>query len=218
MGTPTIPGIPNTAVVSGLTLTSPQVYHFLQDVQVETYRGRAGQPGGIGSPPYDVWELSTVLPAVTVAQSESNMLQASKRCRGIEADQCSMVFTPDFRIQDLATIRTDTFDRYCKGWGGSGGDKVLYQDRYQPTLAIPIREVVRQNDGVLKECDWPLYEANNEGGWTSYTTSSVAAVLIKDVKPTAFVPVVTRASAVSNTAVPLPGSPVRLEARHTGGL
>jgi hypothetical protein len=217
MGTPTIPGIPNTAVVSGFTLTSPQVYHLLQDVRVETHRGRAGQPGGIGSPPYDVWGLSAVLPAVTVAQSESNMLQASKRCGGIEADSCSMYFAPDFRIQDLATVRTDTFDKYCKSWGGSGGDDVLYQDRYQPTLAIPIREIVRQNDGVLRECDWPLHESNNEGGWTTYTASSVAAVLVKDLKATAFVPVATKASEAGN-AVPLPGSPARLAARHTGSL
>lgn len=215
MGTPTIPGFPNTAVVSGVTLTSPDVYHFLNNMSVETYRGRAGQPGGIGNAAYDVWALSTVVPVITVAQSESDILQASKRCIGIEADQCTMYFVPDFRIQELATVRTDSFDKYCKSQCGSREDGVLYQDCYQPSLAIPIREIVRQNSGVFGECDWPLYEANNEGGWTSHTTSSVAAVLIKDVKATAFMAVVTSERAGKQTTVPLPGSPVRLEARPT---
>ena len=217
-GTPTIRGIPNTAVVLGITLTSPDVYHLLKDLRVETYRGRAGQPGGIGNAPYDAWELSTVLGAVTVAQPESGIFQASKRCKGIEGDQCTVDFSPDFRIQDLQTIRTDTYDKYCTGRCGPRGNGVMYQDCYQPTLAIPIGEIVRQNGGILAECDWPLYEANDEGGWTSYTTSSVAAVLVKDVKAVDFVPIVTKTTVAEITAAPLPGSAPMLQTLPTISL
>jgi hypothetical protein len=217
VGTPTIPGVPNTAVVSGLTLTSPDVYHFLKDVKIETYRGRADQPGGMGPAPYDLWELAKVLPVVTVAQPESSILQASKTCIGIEADQCSISFDPDFHIHDLAIVRLDILKKYGKSRCGSGKTEVMCQNCYQPTIAIPISEIVRQNGKVFGECDWALQEANNEGGWTSYTTSSVAAVLVKDVESTAFAPVITETTADRSTAVPLPGSPVPPEALPTNG-
>jgi hypothetical protein len=204
-GTPTITGISNTAVVSGLTLTSPDVYHVFEDLRIETYRGRAEQPSGIGPAPFDVWDFSTIISAATVAQPETSILQASAFCQGKERDQCTMYFAPDFRIQDVTNVRVDAFSKYSKSQCESQGGGVLYQDCYQPTLAVPISEVATQNGGIFEECEWPLYEVSNESGETSYTMSSVAAILVKDVKATAFVPVTAEEVVARDTAVPRPG-------------
>ena len=204
-GTPTIPGTPNTVVVSGLTLTSPDVYHFLKNIKVETYRGLASQPGGMGPRPYGVWNASTTIPALTVAQPDTAILQASKTCIGPERDLCTLFFAPDFRIQDLATVRSDNFNKYCGARCLSQGGGVIYQNSYSATLAIPISEVLKQNRGVLNECDWLRYESNREGNWESFTTSSVSAVLVKNVQQTAFIPITTTEVEASRTAEPLAG-------------
>ncbi|KAF2682179.1 hypothetical protein K458DRAFT_405933 [Lentithecium fluviatile CBS 122367] len=217
MGTLTIPGVLNKAVVSGFTLSSPDVYHFFKDVRVEAYRGQAGKPGGLGELPYSVWNVSTTISAPTIAQPESNILQASKRCIGIEGDICSLSFAPDFRIQDLATVRVDQFKKYCP----QGGTqcllrRVLYSNEYHATIAIPISEAVRQNSGLLQDCDWPFYETNIENRWNSHTKSSVAVVLVKDVMATAFVPITTAGQAERITPVPSPGLPLRAKATPIG--
>jgi hypothetical protein len=46
--TRTIPDRPNTVILSGYTLTSPRIYHFLNSITVPTYLGIAVQPGGLG--------------------------------------------------------------------------------------------------------------------------------------------------------------------------
>jgi len=58
----------------------------------------------------------------------------------------------------------------------------MYQEYYQPMLATSITTVARHNNGMLEECNWPLYEVNDESRQVSYTTSSVAAYLVKNVK------------------------------------
>lgn len=201
MPLPTIPGRPNTAIISGLTFTSPSVYHFLKDMVVETYLGIASQPGGIGYLPYGVWSRSTIIPTATIAQPESEIIEATKACSGREADYCTMYFRPGFQIQDLSTVRADKYDQYCKARYLT--DCAIYQDWYQPTLAIPLTEVARQNSGVLGNCQWPLYDANDEHGWLSHTSSTLAALLVRDVKATAFVPITTAVPTPKNTAVPL---------------
>jgi len=83
----------------GLTLTCPDICPFLEDLRVEKYRGRADRRGGMGpAADFDVWDLSTIKPAATVAQPKSPMPQASSRCRDQEGDQCAMYFVLDLRI------------------------------------------------------------------------------------------------------------------------
>ncbi|KAF2174858.1 hypothetical protein K469DRAFT_612973 [Zopfia rhizophila CBS 207.26] len=200
--TPTINATTKTAVVSGHTLTSPSVYHFLKDVKVETYAGYAYQPGGIGYLAVNIWNTSTIAPLLTVAQLETDILSASRRCIGREMDYCTMYMDPDFQLQDLATVRSSAYTKNCETCLSRDGG-VIYQNNYQASLAVPVSEVVRQNGGMFGDCDWMLWEYN-ENGWRYYTSSSVSAVLATNIPSTAFVPITVtgKAETTKETATP----------------
>ena len=102
-GTPTIPGKPNTAVVSGYTLTSPSVYLFYEKVLVETYVGYAMNPYSayptVWPVGHEVWETYSSIPAnrpLTIAQMEEAILTASQSCWGRELDYCTMNYNTAF--------------------------------------------------------------------------------------------------------------------------
>lgn len=85
-GTRTIPWLANTAVVSGFTLTSPSVYHFMTGVKISTSIGRERQ-GRLMSP---VWNLSTLIDStsiLTFPQEESEIwtVRSHRSGHGIHA-------------------------------------------------------------------------------------------------------------------------------------
>ncbi|KAF2014006.1 hypothetical protein BU24DRAFT_411693 [Aaosphaeria arxii CBS 175.79] len=217
--TPTIPGKPNTVVVSGYTLTSPSVYHFLRKVQVQTYIGLAEQPGGFGPQAYDVWTISTALPGsrpLTVAQLEPEILTASKKCIGIEGDICTMNFDTDFLVDDVSKVRKEKYDRFCDSECLKSDNGYILQNSYRPTIAIPISEIIGQNGGLFSDCGWTLRESNYEHGWRSYTESSIPALLVKDVASTAFVPLTASTSPTPSVKLVLaPGSKTQPFVRPT---
>lgn len=182
--TPTIPGTPNTAVVSGLTLTSPSVYHFLKDVKVETYLSQG-----------NTWNVSTTFPAkqpLTVEQLEKDILSASARCSGIEADYCSVYFSNNFVINDISTVRVEAYQKNCWDWRGdciSSDHGTIYQASYSPTLAVAASDLVKQH-GILSDCKWNTGDFV-DGPWTSRYSSSTGAMVFGNVPRTAFVPITT---------------------------
>ncbi|KAF2730146.1 hypothetical protein EJ04DRAFT_555655 [Polyplosphaeria fusca] len=177
-----------TTVVSGHTLTSPTLYHFLHAVHISTYIGQAYSPGGFAS---DIWSLSTSFStALTIAQLPSAILTAHVSCSGREADFCSMSVSSGFRVADLRTVRKEAYEKECAGCFGREG--VLVQERYRPTVAVGVGDVQGQNRGVGEGCGWELWE----GGWgdgpgTTYTSSSEAMVLVRGVEGGQFVAVET---------------------------
>ncbi|KAF2271730.1 uncharacterized protein EI97DRAFT_504724 [Westerdykella ornata] len=201
---PSVPGKPDTALVSGLTLTSPSIYHFFRSVVLETLVGNARQPGGLGGYADDIWEASTTVTerVLTVAQREAEILSVSKQCRGIEMDYCSVSFFPSsFLIRDVYTARKTAYENNCgwnclssTRWDGDGG--VLVQESFRPSLAVPVSELLRQNSGVLGDCDeWVSWESGDEGGWRSRSSSAFAALRVGEVPRTAFVEIQTAAVA-----------------------
>lgn len=86
-GTRTIPWLPNTAVVSGFTLTSPSAYHFMTGVKVSTSIGKVRYGRWYMSP---VWNLSTSIDSnsiLTFPQEESEIwtVRSHRSGRGIHA-------------------------------------------------------------------------------------------------------------------------------------
>lgn len=214
-----------TAVVDGYTLTSPSVYHFLRNITVETYRGVARDPDDLGPPPWEVWGVYSTIPpdrTLTAAQLESDILTASVSCIGRELDLCSISFSPDFRVQDIKTVRKEAYDKNCRHCLSRDGG-VVYQELYKPTMAVPISEVMSQNGGLFKECDWNLWDSSWEYHWQTYYESELPAVVVRDVPSSAFVPIkVTGAASVvgrdRQRRKAMPGERKMEMARATGAV
>jgi len=71
-GKPTIPWLPNTAVVSGHTLTSPSVYHFIKGVRTSTSIGKSDNPE-YHSPYYNISSSLPYEKILTFPQEEAEV-------------------------------------------------------------------------------------------------------------------------------------------------
>ncbi|KAF2001333.1 hypothetical protein P154DRAFT_575059 [Amniculicola lignicola CBS 123094] len=147
--TPTIPGQANTAVISGLTLTSPSVYHFLRNATLQTFAGRASSIGEISSG--DVaFSSSTSPPLLVVSQRESDILTIFRNCAGSGRRRaCTFHASPGFSIADLETVRAS---EYCGRWGCYSSE-TIFQDDYKATIGVAMSEIVAQNK-VFSDCAW----------------------------------------------------------------
>lgn len=141
--TPTIPGTPNTAVISGSTLTSPSVYHFFHNATVSTYVGLRSRIGDLF--PTSSFALSSAMPsqsALTVAQVEGDILNEHLRCGGSGSKKhCVHYFSKDFVLHDLETVRASKLMTGC----GSCWGNTVYQNAFTPTVGIPLTQIARQN-------------------------------------------------------------------------
>jgi hypothetical protein len=149
--TPTISGQANTAVVSGLTMTSPSVYYLIQNATLQTFAGQASFIGST-STGQDAFLSSTEVAVLTAAQRESDILTVSAACIGSgKRRHCTYHAVPHFLIADLATVRAD---EYCSAkTPDCRSSESIYQDDYGPTLGVPISAIVEQN-GVFSDCEW----------------------------------------------------------------
>jgi hypothetical protein len=149
--TPTLPAQPNTAVVSGITLTSPSVYHFLRDATLKTFVGRASLIGNAESLGSDSFAPSTTAPSLTVKQLPSDILTITRGCSGSgKRRYCYYRASAGyFSVADLVTVRAS---EYCRPYGCVEGDTIL-QDKYTPTAALAMTDIVSQN-GVFTDCEW----------------------------------------------------------------
>ncbi|KAH7412365.1 hypothetical protein DE146DRAFT_601981, partial [Phaeosphaeria sp. MPI-PUGE-AT-0046c] len=150
-GTPTKSGQANTAIISGLTLTSPSVYYMLRNAILQTLTGQASLVGNTNTASkQDVFAPSTTATILTVAQQESDIITISRVCAGSNKRRyCTFHGSPGFSIADLATVRAT---EYC-GWWGCDTSETIYQDEYTPTLGIPVSAIASQN-GVFSDCAW----------------------------------------------------------------
>jgi hypothetical protein len=156
--TPTIPGPPITAVISGIIMTSPSVYYLLRNVTLQTFAGQASFIGST-STGQDAFLPSTTVAVLTVAQRESEILTVSAACSNSgKRRRCIYHAMPHFSIADLATVRADEFcsakTPVCRG------GETIYQDNYGPTLGIPISAIMEQN-GMFSDCAWTTPNANS---------------------------------------------------------
>jgi hypothetical protein len=149
--TPTLPTQPNTAIVSGITLTSPSVYHFLRDAKLHTLVGRASLIGDAESFGSDSFAPSTTASILTVKQLESEILTLTRGCSGSGRRRyCYYRASAGFfSIADLVTVRAT---EYCRPYGCFEKETIL-QDEYTPTVALAMTDIVTQN-GVFTDCVW----------------------------------------------------------------
>jgi hypothetical protein len=150
-GTPTIPGRPNTAVISGLTFTSPSIYHILHNATVHTYAGEAFSIlyGNVAP----IYSISSVLPKLTFAQPTNSILSQSKECHKPSphgAVRCTISYEPDFHIQDVFTVNAKA---YYGEELATPTTATICQASYSPTIGLPLVEVAAQN-GVGEDCEW----------------------------------------------------------------
>ncbi|OAG01388.1 uncharacterized protein CC84DRAFT_1228437 [Paraphaeosphaeria sporulosa] len=149
--TPTIPGRPNTAVVSGLTFTSPYIYHILHNATVYKYAGQSSSVAyGIGSA---IYSISSELPKLTFAQATNSILAQSKECHRSNhhgAVHCTISYKPDFAIQDLFTANAKA---YYGEELATPTTATICQASYAPTIGLPLGEVASQNR-IGEDCEW----------------------------------------------------------------
>ena len=197
-GTTTIPGRPNTAVVSGLTLTSPYVYHILHNATVLSFEGRASKIGD--GPGESIYGVSSFIPKLTFAQPSNSILSQSKECHkpghhGLA--RCTLSYHPDFNIQDLYTVPAKVY--YGEDLPETPTTATICQASYGPTIALPISEVAAQNK-VGEDCDW------------TFSHRGITVTLREDVYSVAWFGggdyhPITASQAVETTArMPSPGS------------
>lgn len=140
-----------TAVVSGFTLTSPSVYHFLRNATLSTFAGRISGIGDSSINGEDAFAPSTTASLLTVKQLEPDILTLWRGCGGSgKRRRCTYHAVPgSFSIADLATVR---IEEWCRPYGCYESDTV-YQDEYTPTAALAMTDIVSQN-GVFTDCEW----------------------------------------------------------------
>ncbi|CAI6333620.1 unnamed protein product [Periconia digitata] len=141
----------NTAVISGLEVTSPYLYQFIENVTIYTYRGQASPIGShtTGDPVYGV---STSLPQVTYSVLPESILSQKSSClKSVSGGpQCTVSFHPDFVLQDLFTVNAT---RYFKTLPTPTTASAVCQNWYGGRIGIPLTDVAAQN-GVGENCQW----------------------------------------------------------------
>ncbi|KAL5433084.1 hypothetical protein PMIN06_011794 [Paraphaeosphaeria minitans] len=150
-GPPTIPDRPKTAVISGLTFTSPSIYHILHNATIHRYAGEASSVAYGGGGP--IHSISSTLPNLTLAQAATSILAQSKTCRKPSphgAVRCTISYEPDFRVQDLFTVGAEI---YYGEQLATPTAATICQASYAATIGLPLGEVAAQN-GVGGDCEW----------------------------------------------------------------
>ena len=146
--TPTIPGKPNTAVVSGQTLTSPSLYHFIPSISLLTLAGtRTVINPTIWIPTRSVFSPYSPTPTLlTIPKLESDILSMytaySRKARNYKYS-----FSKDFKVQDVFTMRKEAWLKQVNR------PLPILQEEYAPLLGVEIGDVVREVKG-LEECVW----------------------------------------------------------------
>ncbi|KAF2833671.1 hypothetical protein CC86DRAFT_415556 [Ophiobolus disseminans] len=191
--TPTIPGQANTAVISGLTLTSPSVYHFLRNATLSTYVGRESNVGETPSDGTLSFASSTTAAFLTVAQRESDILTISRKCLGHnKGTHCTMHASPRFLIADLETVRASEYF----GSREPHEAETIYQNEYAATVGLAMSDIVKQNS-VFGECVWTTPGERTEtagpaawmggrmtkGDWHGITATSVVGRSVETAVP-----------------------------------
>lgn len=155
--TPTIPGKPNTAVISGLTLTSPSVYYFVKGVTVYGLVGSETRADGSFDRYTNIWNESTTISAPTIlttALLESDIVSAT-RTQARRARTGTYLYNKDFKLNDLFTMRADPYFRYSSDIPSTS---TIVENEVEHCVAVGIKPFVEQN-GVFTDCVWTRRES-----------------------------------------------------------
>ncbi|KAF2468698.1 uncharacterized protein BDR25DRAFT_372506 [Lindgomyces ingoldianus] len=151
--TPTIPGKPNTAVVSGMTFTSPSVYHLIKSVTVYTLAGtnRKADSGYIRHT--SVWKPSTTIGPektfLTDKQLETDIVSVTYIGPKHPHGAAVYSYNKDFRLNDIFTMRSGPYF----GNPEHQGISTIFQNEVQHSFGLGVPELVSQNK-IFKECEW----------------------------------------------------------------
>ncbi|KAF2469925.1 uncharacterized protein BDR25DRAFT_343567 [Lindgomyces ingoldianus] len=168
-GTRTIPWLPNTAVVSGHTLTSPSVYHFLTGVRVSTYLGNRDS-NKFRSPHYNI---SSALPTslITFPQGESEIWTAQPTEFGIGASHHTewRYANSSYNADWMATAPSSAYFNACSRNNlCSSTDRTISQAHFRQFAALSVKDVLAEWDsGKFLDCDWTsqYFESWGSGNW-----------------------------------------------------
>lgn len=149
--TPTITASNITTVVSGITMTSPSVYHILRNATLQTFAGRISGIGERESRGEDSFAPSTSASLLTVKQLEPEVLTIWRSCGGHGKHRRCVdhAVSGYFSISDLTTVR---IEEWCRPRGCDSSETVV-QDEYTPTLALAMTDIIAQN-GVFTSIEW----------------------------------------------------------------
>lgn len=144
--TPTIPVKPNTAIVSGLTLTSPSVYHFIKSGTVLTLAGTNRKADGGAIAQTSIWKPSTTIgPEGTFLvekQLEKDIVSVTISGPKHPHGAAQYSYNKDFRINDVFTMRSLR-----------PGYSTIVQNEIAHSLAIALPDLATQNN-AFKRCEW----------------------------------------------------------------
>ncbi|KAF2471140.1 uncharacterized protein BDR25DRAFT_342495 [Lindgomyces ingoldianus] len=188
-GTRTIPWLPNTAIVSGLTLTSPSVYHMLTGITIYTSIGKSRGGRWVGDVP--VWNISTTIPSPTVLtlpQEISDVWTARPTHYGrgirhvVEWNYTRPAYNPLF----FATAPADKYfdsckdTRYCRK-----SDGYILQGNYRQWAALNVSELLAEWDSdEFRNCDWrepePVRGREDTRFWIAGSGPWVAHAIVTD--------------------------------------
>jgi len=148
-------GDAQTAVVSGLTLTSPSIYHFLSSLEIRTIVGYPSEVGSRGTS--TSWSTTTVAvsaPPLSVAVLEKDALRQWVTWGGSPIVPRQIYkYATDFDLTDWKTLRAEKATPYGAVWMGT-----IIQNDYVPTLGVRLTDVAAQNTqseaSLLTACKW----------------------------------------------------------------
>jgi len=168
-GTATIPGLPNTAVVSGFTLTSPSVYHFLKGVAVSTSIGESefgGRRRGYFSPVYNISSSISQM-ILTLGQREEDIwtAQPSRTGRGYRAHWNWRFANGSYNADAMTQASEPAYLDACKRERiFDCNEGTISQAHFRQYAAVSIKEVLDEwKNGSFEDCIWhEYYEA---GKW-----------------------------------------------------
>ncbi|ORY18034.1 hypothetical protein BCR34DRAFT_660597 [Clohesyomyces aquaticus] len=168
-GTRTIPWLPNTAVVSGFTLTSPSVYHFLKGVGISTSIGETKYGKYGHSAVYNISSAIAPNTILTFAQEESDIwvVKPTRIGRGLHAHWEYAYKTGSYNADAMATVQSSAYFDAClreRTLCGKG-DKTISQAWYRQYAALSIKEVMDEWDSdEFKHCNWSS-QYYQQGPW-----------------------------------------------------
>lgn len=184
---------PVTTVVSGHTLTSPSVYHFIHDLAFKSKIGFRSTIGDLDVVYTTVFASPTTIGQATpiaISQLPDDLLRQTITCNSRigTSRQCYYYNVDDLELADLGTVRAN---KATEGAYPAVLDGTIYQDQYKPTIALPKSLIAEQYKGVGAECS---FRSSREGSGRRSQTRDPA--LVKSVEGSDFHKITMKAADV----------------------
>ncbi|KAH7122833.1 hypothetical protein B0J11DRAFT_581508 [Dendryphion nanum] len=126
--TPTISGKPNTALYSGLTITSPTIYYVLDNMHMQTFAGLVNGNRALTWMP--LHKYATTPPPLALPQDPVQIPVSSAIISCNLGRQCFTTLQP-FAFEHLSTAPARQYQSLI------GGSDIIYQGYYAPFYTLP---------------------------------------------------------------------------------